>query len=118
MSKNKRHYFGTEIDGKWWKRYTKNKLFARGAGEYWYDDNSFNFRRYLTQTPRVFHYQDIVESRLPMSLHSHFIDLTPLPLASKRQVWRALDPRLPKDGKKNSRWKLVENCEPQADVSA
>jgi hypothetical protein len=61
MLKRKGHYFGTEIDEQWWRRYTKDKFFARGAGEYWYDNTRFNFRRYLTKTPIVLHYQDIIE---------------------------------------------------------
>ena len=55
------HYFGTEIDEMWWKRYTRDKLFARGVGEYWYDDSAFYFRRYLTKTPIVLNYADIIE---------------------------------------------------------
>jgi hypothetical protein len=46
-------YLGTEIDEKWWKRYTKEGFFARGNGEYWYDDEAFYFLRYLTQDPVV-----------------------------------------------------------------
>jgi len=42
-------YLGTEIDEKWWKRYTKEGLFARGKGEYWYDGEAFYFLRYLTR---------------------------------------------------------------------
>lgn len=61
MLKRKGHYFGTEIDEKWWRRYTKNRLFARGTGEYWYDGDSFYFRRYLTRTPIVLHFQDITD---------------------------------------------------------
>lgn len=61
LSKQKGHYFGTEIDESWWKRYTRDKLFARGVGEYWYDDSAFYFRRYLTKTPIVLHYADIIE---------------------------------------------------------
>ncbi len=45
------HYLGTVIDAKWWKRYKKHKLFARGNGRYWYDENSFYFLRYLTRQP-------------------------------------------------------------------
>ena len=45
------HYFGTEIDGKWWKRYKKQHMFARGKGFYWHDDEAFYFRRLLTKTP-------------------------------------------------------------------
>ena len=47
----KGHYLGTVIDGKWWKRYKKNRLFARGNGKYWYDENTFYFLRYLTKQP-------------------------------------------------------------------
>lgn len=61
MIKRKGHYSGTEIDGKWWKRYKKDKMFARGAGEYWYDIDSFYFRRYLTKVPIVIHHKDIKE---------------------------------------------------------
>ena len=61
MLKRQGHYFGTEIDDKWWRRYTKNRLFARGAGEYWYDDARFYFRRYLTRMPIVLHFRDIID---------------------------------------------------------
>jgi hypothetical protein len=47
----KGHYLGTEIDEKWWKRYKRDKLFARGNGEYWFDENAFYFFRYLTKHP-------------------------------------------------------------------
>jgi hypothetical protein len=43
------HYLGTEIKGMWWWRYIKAPFFARGNGEYWYDEHSFYFRRYLTK---------------------------------------------------------------------
>jgi len=61
MIKHKGHYFGTEINEIWWKRYMKDKLFARGTGEYWYDSNTFYFRRYLTKMPIVLHYENIIE---------------------------------------------------------
>ena len=61
MIKRKGHYSGTEVDDKWWKRYKKDKMFARGTGEYWYDSQSFYFKRYLTQTPMVLRYKDIIE---------------------------------------------------------
>ena len=51
MAHRRGHYLGTEIDGKWWKRYTRHKLFARGLGEYWYDSEALYFRRYLTSMP-------------------------------------------------------------------
>jgi len=45
------HYFGTVIGGKWWKRYRKAHMFARGKGSYWYDEEAFYFLRLLTKTP-------------------------------------------------------------------
>ncbi|MBI4846252.1 MAG: hypothetical protein HY810_07255 [Candidatus Omnitrophica bacterium] len=54
-------YLGTEIDEKWWKRYTKNKLLARGNGKYWYDDKAFYFLRYLTTEPITISLKDIKE---------------------------------------------------------
>ncbi len=50
-NRRKGHYLGTAIENKWWKRYKKNKFFARGNGEYWFDDVSFCFHRYLTKHP-------------------------------------------------------------------
>ena len=44
-------YLGTEIENKWWKRYKRNKFFARGNGEYWFDNVAFCFHRYLTKHP-------------------------------------------------------------------
>ena len=49
--RSKGHYLGTIIDEKWWKRYKKDKLFARGNGKYWYDETTFYFLRYLTKQP-------------------------------------------------------------------
>ena len=48
---SKGNYLGTVIDEKWWKRYKKDKLFARGNGKYWYDRTAFYFLRYLTKQP-------------------------------------------------------------------
>lgn len=60
-SRQKGHYFGTEIDEKWWKRYKKSKMFARGTGEFWYDEEAFYFLRYLTKEPISIAYKDIRE---------------------------------------------------------
>jgi hypothetical protein len=49
MERKKGHYLGTEIDEKWWKRYRRDKFFARGNGEYWLDEEGLCFRRYLTK---------------------------------------------------------------------
>jgi len=61
MIKRKGHYFGTEINQIWWKRYMKDNMFARGTGEYWYDEHTFSFRRYLTKTAITFRYENIIE---------------------------------------------------------
>lgn len=45
------HYLGTVVDGKWWKRYRKEGLFARGNGEWWLEGRSLCFRRLLTKVP-------------------------------------------------------------------
>ncbi len=58
------HYLGTEIDETWWKRYRRNKFFARGNGEYWFDDESFYFRRYLTRQPLIIPFADVSELRI------------------------------------------------------
>jgi len=57
-------YFGTEINEKWWKRYTKDKLFMRGNGTYWYDDTGFYFLRYLTKSPIFIPFNAITEIKL------------------------------------------------------
>jgi hypothetical protein len=51
MDRRRGSYLGTEIDEKWWKRYAGEGLFARGNGEYWFDDEAFYFLRYLTRNP-------------------------------------------------------------------
>jgi len=53
MEKRRGLYLGTEMDGKWWKRYTQGGFFAGGNGEYWYDDDAFYFLRDLTRDPIV-----------------------------------------------------------------
>ena len=64
MEKNKGLYLGTEIDEKWWKRYTKDNLFVRGNGQYWYDDKGFYFLRDLTQEPIFIPFEAIIEIKL------------------------------------------------------
>ena len=44
-------YFGTEIDEKWWKRYTKHKMLARGNGTFSFDEKTIYFLRSLTKEP-------------------------------------------------------------------
>ena len=47
------HYLGTEIEGKWWKRYRKGPFFARGNGTFWYNNTAFYFLKYLTRRPLI-----------------------------------------------------------------
>lgn len=57
-------YFGTEIDEKWWKRYRKNKMFARGNGTFSYDDLAISFLRLLTKHPIVIEFEKINEIKI------------------------------------------------------
>jgi hypothetical protein len=61
MEKQRGHYLGTEIEGKWWRRYMRDGFFARGNGEYWYDERAFYFRRYLTRDPLVIPFRRVSE---------------------------------------------------------
>ncbi len=63
-NRRKGHYLGTEIDEKWWKRYKKDKFFARGNGEYWIDETALYFRRYLTKDPVVIPFAKIIEVKI------------------------------------------------------
>ena len=51
---------GTDIDGKWWKRYKKEGFFARGNGRYGYDNSAFYFYKYPKDKPIVIPFEDIV----------------------------------------------------------
>lgn len=63
--RNKGLYLGTEIVGRrWWKRYLKDKLFARGNGVYWLGDDGFYFLRYLTRRPIFIPFSDVLEIEL------------------------------------------------------
>jgi len=59
MDRRRGHYLGTEVDEKWWKRYTWEGFFARGNGEYWHDDEAFYFLRSLTQDPIVIPFDQV-----------------------------------------------------------
>ena len=61
MDKNKGLYLGTDMNGCWWKRYKKNKMFARGSGEYWFDNEKFYFLRYLFTDPITIPFQQVSE---------------------------------------------------------
>lgn len=59
----KGHYLGTEIGGKWWKRYRGEGFFARGNGEWWLDEEFIYFRRYLTKQPLQIPRREIISIR-------------------------------------------------------
>ena len=63
----KGNYLGTEVDEKWWKRYLKDKLFARGNGEFWYDNTTVFFHRYLTRKPIRIPFTKVKEIKLGTS---------------------------------------------------
>lgn len=58
------HYLGTEINEKWWRRYTKDGLLARGIGEFWINASSVYFRRYLTDVPIVISFGDVLDVKV------------------------------------------------------
>ncbi|MEM2899527.1 MAG: hypothetical protein QXT63_01935 [Thermoplasmata archaeon] len=53
-------YVGTTIDGKWWKRYTRDGFFMRGAGLGEVRNDGFYFRRYLIKKPLFILYSDMI----------------------------------------------------------
>jgi hypothetical protein len=55
----KGNYFGTEIDGKWWKRYRAKGFFARGNGEFTMDDKGIHFLRLLTKEPLTIGWSEV-----------------------------------------------------------
>ena len=57
-------YFGTEIGGKWWKRYRAPTFYARGNGEVWLDADALHFRKYLTRAPLEIRWDEMTGARL------------------------------------------------------
>ena len=64
IEKRRGHYLGTEIDGKWWRRYRKDGFLTRGLGEYWIKNSFLYFHRYLTIAPIVIPLCDVSEVRI------------------------------------------------------
>ncbi len=64
MVQGKGHYLGTEIDEKWWKRYRKDRFFARGNGRYWLEEDRFCFHRSLTRSPICIPLEGMEEVRI------------------------------------------------------
>lgn len=56
----KGYYFGTTVDGKWWKRYRKEGFFARGNGEYRLEENCFRFRKDVSDATLDIPYDRII----------------------------------------------------------
>jgi len=57
-------YFGTEIDGKWWKRYRENGFFARGNGHYNIEYHVFCFYKYPAIDPITIPFEKIVDFKI------------------------------------------------------
>ena len=67
MAEPERHkgqYLGTEIDGKWWKRYRKDGFFVRGNGHYWLEPDALAFHRLLTNEPLRIPFSVITGARI------------------------------------------------------
>jgi hypothetical protein len=64
MENKRGHYLGTEIDGKWWRRYAKDGLLARGIGDFGMDESAFFFRRYLTDAPIMIAFRDVLDVKV------------------------------------------------------
>ena len=62
--KRRGSYLGTEIDEKWWRRYRRDGLLARGIGEFWIESSSLSFRRNLTDLPIVIPFVDMLDVKV------------------------------------------------------
>ena len=67
IKKRRGHYLGTEIDGKWWRRYRKDGFLASGLGEYWIENSFFYFYRHLTVNPILIALCDVSEIKIGKS---------------------------------------------------
>ncbi len=45
------NYYGTEVNGKWWRRYRGVAFFARGNGDFSMTEAGIEFRKTLTKRP-------------------------------------------------------------------
>ena len=61
IQKKRGQYLGTEVDHKWWQRYSKDGFFTPGIGEYWIKDGSLFFQHRTRQKPISLPLRDIVE---------------------------------------------------------
>jgi len=76
--KKRGHYLGTEIDHKWWRRYSKEGFYTRGSGEYWINDGFLFFQHHSKQTPIRLPLRNIVEIVYCPSKRKTRSDGTPL----------------------------------------
>jgi len=53
------YYFGTEVDGKWYRRYMGQAMFIRGNGKYWFCQDGLYFHKYLTSRPLFIAFADM-----------------------------------------------------------
>ncbi|MDF2537315.1 MAG: putative integron cassette protein [Herbinix sp.] len=61
MERKDGYYFGTEIEGKWYRRYMAKGMLARGTGKYWFDETALSFLRMLTAKPIRIPYASIYD---------------------------------------------------------
>lgn len=80
-------YLGTEVGEKWWKRYTRDKFFARGNGKYWFDNSAFYFHRYLTRKPIQIPFDNVVEVKLGRSHAGRWLLRVPV----LKIIWKKSD---------------------------
>ena len=64
MNQKNGYYFGTEINGKWYRRYMKDGMLARGTGKYWFDEYGLSFLRMLTTNPIVIPFSSMYDVKL------------------------------------------------------
>jgi hypothetical protein len=88
--KKKGHYLGTEIDEKWWRRYTGGGLLARGIGEFWIDASALFFRRYFTEAPIEISLGDVIDVKVGKWHSGRWAGGAP----TVKIVWRKGDVRL------------------------
>jgi len=63
MLRGKGRYLGTEMDGKWYRRYRAEGFFVRGSGEWWLTPGSFCFKRRLLTTPMEIPFEALLAVR-------------------------------------------------------
>jgi hypothetical protein len=65
MEQKKRgNYFGTEVDHRWYRRFRKDGMFARGSGVFWLGEPGLFFLRTLTSGPIHIPWTEMTGARL------------------------------------------------------